>query len=162
MQDGIPTYSLRLDKKGCVEIVEITTNGITPVYEVVQNAHALTAGKVVGEPPDVIVVLKPVNAYLGRNVSCARRRDVIYGDKVEVPGAFVRGLFVGPQKVVTLRLALPEPVARSVFGVTGVLRKAKGSSGQGMVVLAMVPQKGTAALATGAWSSGGGTRVSLE
>ena len=98
MQDGILTYSLKLDQTNCVEIVQVTPNGSTSVYEVVQHAHALTTGKVVGEPPDVIVVLKLVGAYLGRNVSCAGRRDVIYGDRVEVPGAFLRGLFVGPHR----------------------------------------------------------------
>ena len=72
------------------------------------------------------------------------------------------GSLWGLTGVVTLRLALPDPVARGGFGVAWELREAKGSSGQGIVVFAMVPQGDTAAFASGAGSSGGGARVSLE
>ena len=71
------------------------------------------------------------------------------------------GSLWGLTGVVTLRLALPDPVARGGFGVAWELRKAMGISGQGMVVFAVVPQGATAAIASGAGSSGGSARVSL-
>ena len=71
------------------------------------------------------------------------------------------GSLWGLTGVVTLRLALPDPVARGGFGVAWELREAMGSSGQGMVVFAVVPQEATAVIASGAGSSGGGARVSL-
>ena len=80
MQDAVLAYSLRLGHKGRVEILQVASNGITPVSELVQNAHALTSGRIAGEPPDVIVVSEPVYACLGRNKGCARRRDIVYGD----------------------------------------------------------------------------------
>ena len=71
------------------------------------------------------------------------------------------GSLWGLTGVVTLRLALPDPVARGGSGVAWEHREAMGSSGPGMVALAVMPERAIAEIASGTGASGGGARVSL-
>ena len=161
MRDAVLTHSLKMDHEGRVGILQVASSGITPVSEKVQQAHAFALRRIACIPPDVFVVPEPVYAWLVCNEGCTRDCDIGYGDRVQVLGAFAWGSLWGLTGVVTLRLVLPDLVARDGSGVAWKHREAMGSSGPGMVAWAVMPGGAIAEIASGTGASGEGARVSL-